>query len=360
MAFLDLHIPFIKPQGIHMFQFPAEFSPQENWVHRYISWPRKYAEWIQLIEGFRKPLFPNTASASGQFEVKLPPAPLYIPNTVPDCWFHRHIAADQLEEAFERNQWIRWQMRRVAMELRRRVMDKRIIGETDVGTLEPIPPTRLVSVYDWNSRAKYQFHVNTIHQQIVGALRYQTMAISRPQNPKNPYTNMVWTTGQLSVLLDQIHRLLWKGGRKFMDPAAQAFHHSQLCMSQFIAAYGTILDVECAYRFFHDTTSEYWELLYTEGLLDMFTFLHPSNKLQLRTLLVDRSFPTHLLGQWDELVYGFWCYDNLNRIVLRNMCSVYEMIEEARAVLGRTEAFLKVQRERKVELKRKNTNRRPS
>ncbi len=334
--FEGVTFPHIRRDGLHIYEFPEGYDPQKNWVHQYMSWTRTYKEWIELIDIMRKPLFGDTP----QVHILDLPRPPYIPNTIPDAWHHRHIAADQLENCFRRTQWIRWQMRRILMALRRRIMDRRVIGEKDVGTLESIPPRLCVTVYDWRTRSRYQFHANTIHRHISEALRYQTMAMSMPRAPKNPYTNLPWSLGQLMVLYEQMQPCLWNVGRHFLDPAVQAFYISTLDLKRFQAMYGAVLDVECARRFFRDLTSEYWELLYGETLEDMFAFLHPENQIRLKFLLIHRNFSAELLREWDDLVIGFWCYDNLNRVVLTTMCSIYEMIEAARNLLQRTEYLM--------------------
>jgi hypothetical protein len=341
----NLVIPSLPKNGITFFDTPPDFNPGENWIHRYISWTHTYKEWIDLINGFRKPLFGNIGPQVNIISIPFPP---YIPNTVPDVFFHRDIAADLFEHWFQRNQAIRWQMKRLLMAHRRRHMDARTIGEVDVGTMEPIPANLLVTVYDWNSRARYRFHADTIHRQIVGSLRYQSLAISLPSAPKNPYTNLSWGFGQLMVIYDQVNRRLWDVKRKFMDPAAQAFHHSNLCLTHFKTIYGPTLDVECAMRFFRDTTAECWELLYREALDDLFLIIHPKRPEFLQTMLVDRCLSTDLLREWDDMVFGFWCYDNLARLVLPTVCSIYDMIEMARTLVEKTEEIL--QKRKKIVL----------
>jgi hypothetical protein len=297
-----------------------------------MMWPRKYAEWIRCIDAMRKPLF-------GGPQLCLPDKSAHIP-TVPNPWQHRRIAADQLEACFRRNQWIRWQMKRVLMVLRKQIMDRRVIGDTDVGTLEPIPKRLCVSVYDWRTRSRYQFHANTIHRHITETLRHQTMAMSMPRYPQNPYTNLPWSMGQLIVLYDQMQTCLWNVSRKFLDPATQAFYISNLCLKTFQAVHGSILDVECARRFFRDATSDYWELIYNETLEDIFVFLQTENKFKLKFLIIHRNFSKHLLREWDDMVVGFWCYDNLNRVIQSNMSSIHDMVDAARDLLERTNQVL--------------------
>lgn len=319
-----------------MYEYPADFNPTTNWVHQYMTWPRKYVEWVDLIAGFRTPLFP-----SPQIEVIALPPPLpYTPNTVPDAWYHRAEAADQFEATFHRNQWIRWQVRRLAMGIRRRICRRRVLGETDVGTMEPIPHRLCVRVQDWGTRSVYQFHAGTIHKHITEALRYQTLALSMPKAPKNPYTNLPWSFPQLLVLYEQMTRCLWNVGRQFLDPVAQAFYKMRLSLPLFQTMYGNVLDIECARRYFNDPMGEYWEHLYGDALDDMFEFLQPVRVVKLRALLIDRSFPTDMLRQWDELVLAFWCFDNLRRIVYPNACCIQDLIREATLVLGRTEAHM--------------------
>lgn len=335
--FDNLAIPIFptSPDCIHIFNPPENYDPQGNWVHRYMSWPRTYIEWNELFVSLRKPLFEGN-----QVQIMTLPTPTYNEGDIPDVLFHREIAAYQLEVYFLRNQALRWQMKRLLMAYRRRLMDRRVIGEVDVGTMEPIPTNMLVSVYDWNSKAKYQFHADTIHRQIVGALKYQSLAISLPAEPKNPYTNLAWNVGQLWVLFDQIHQRLWHTQHKFMDPSIQALFYSKLNMDRFKIIYGPTLDVDCARRFFRDVNADYWELLYREGLDDMFTFLHPEKPAVLTNLLVDRSFSADLLREWDDMVFAFWCYDNLSRLVLPTVCSIYEMVAKARILLEKTEEIL--------------------
>ena len=339
----NLIIPVVV-KGIYVYTYPSNFDPANNWVHRYISWRRSLTEWIQLIDELRRPIFP----VSTTFTFQCPPSPPYIPNMVPDVWHHRAIAADQLQAAFEANQRVRFQMQRVAMFLRRRVMDGRPIGaDADVGTMEPIPPRHCVRVYDWGSRSVYHFHASTIHNNITAALRYQSYGISIPKYPKNPYTNIPWSTGQLTVIFDQIHRSFWNTGRRFMSAAAQVFYRARMSLIQFQLLYGDELDIDAAKRFFYDRTSEGWDFIYDEILGDVFAVLKPAREQFLRNLIVDRSLDDTLLKEWDAVVIGFWCYENLRRIVYHNTCSIYELVEESRKLLKRTEEFLVERRKQK-------------
>jgi hypothetical protein len=167
------------------------------------------------------------------------------------------------------------------------------------------------------------------------------MAISMPRYPTNPYTNLPWSIAQLGTLYDQMQACLWNVGRQFLDPVAQAFYTSHLHLQTFRQAFGPTLEVECARRFFCDTTSEHWELLYGETLEEMFVLFNPHNPMQLKHLLLHRNFSKNFLREWDDMVLGFWCYDNLNRVVLPDICSIYDMINEAKKLMHRTQKIIK-------------------
>jgi hypothetical protein len=240
-------------------------------------------------------------------------------------------------------------MRRLFLAWSAKKMGRRIVGETDVGTMEAIPAKAMVRVYDWKSRAIYQFHYQTVYRQLVGSLRYQSMALSCPKAPKNPYTNLPWSVGQLIVIYDQVHGRLWQQGRRFMDPAAQVFYISHLCLITFHKAFQHQLDIDCAHQFFHDPTSEYWDEIYTETLMELFDLVKPQHAVVLRSFIVDRSLPKALLASWDTLLYGFWCFENLHRMVLHNIVSDYDLYDRARNLIQAT--MTHVQRRRMAKKK---------
>jgi hypothetical protein len=323
-------------------------------------WPRTLTAWMELFASLRSPIFSETqyimdapipisfGNVKGP-ETYINPIPIVVPPytcsaTIPDPWFHRAEAADQLEAFFCRNQRVRFQMRRIFMAWSSQKMRRRVVGETDVGTMEPIPTHALMRVYDWNSRAIYQFHYYTIYRQLVGSLRYQSMAISSPRLPKNPYTNLPWSIGQLVAIYDQLHPMMWQHGRRFLDPAAQIFYRSKLCLIAFRKAFHFQLDIDCAHQFFHDPTSEYWDEIYRETLVELFHFLKPQYTNLLQNLILDRSLPKAMLASWDTLLYGFWCFENLNRMVLQNIASDYDLYERARQLIQHTMKYVRVRR----------------
>lgn len=255
-----------------------------------------------------------------------------------------------LESWFQRNQCIRWQMNRLVAVFRRRIMDRRVIGETDVGTMETIPTQHVVQVYDWSSRSKYRFHANTIHSNILAALRYYTMAISMPRKPKNPYTNMEWTTGQMWVLVDQIQRQFWESGHRFIDPALQIYSR-EFSVDSLRKLYGKQLSVDCARRFFKDRTSDCWDAIYEETLADLFVILKPTRSFFIRSLILERSLKTELLCAWDEMTAAFWCYENLNQLISQNVSSIVDLIENAKRLLASTEVFIRTRRENRMKKK---------
>jgi hypothetical protein len=265
--------------------------------------------------------------------------PPYIPGNVPDPFIHRKEAGAIFEDYFFQSQWIRWRIRALIRFRRVRCMNRRLIGEVDVGTLELIPPHHKVRVYDWNTKAVYQFHTNTIHKHIVVALRYQSYAISLPKSPRNPYTNVEWSVPQLLVLVDQIHTNLWNSRQRHMDSVLQTFRICYLDIPTFCNRVGTQLDVECARSFFRDSQGVEWLTVYSETIEDMESFTGIEFPPLIRRKVLDRTFPPLLLQQWDELLLGIWGYQNLDRIIIK-AGSIFDILTMITALLERTQAYL--------------------
>ncbi len=324
---------------------PPDYAPAENWVHRMLSVPRTLTEWHRTLEDMHRPIF--SANPVLQSVLQIPPAYTPSTNTVPDIWHHRAEAADQLEGWLTQNQAVRFQMRRLFRAWAQRRMDKRVIGEEgDVGTLEPVLPRDRVYIYDWSTRSKYCFHVSTLHRHTVAALRFQHMALSYPQSPKNPFTNIPWTLGQIIQLVDLLHAKLWDTGRRSMDNAVQIFQRSEYNLQKYRQVYGYQLDRDCARRFFMDSTSDYWEDIYGEMLNEIVGVIRPVRRVtgSLNPHILSRSLSKELLEAWDRLVYAYWCYANLSRMVLPNICSIYDLLDETKGLYRRTEEFLLEQR----------------
>ncbi len=319
---------------------PPNFDPGGNWLHRYMGFPQTFTNWLSIWKGFAEPIFPKSSSFSFQFK-----GPVYVPGEIPDPFFHRKEAGSIFEAHFFESQRIRARIRVLVRHRRKRIMDRRLIGEVDVATLERIPEHHTVRVYDWNSKAVYQFHTHTIHKQIVAALRFQSFGISMPRVPKNPYTNLPWSLPQLLVLIDQIHHNLWQARQRHMDSVVQSFRMCQLNIEIFQARVGPQLDVECARAFFREAQGEEWAVVYGETMEDFETILAVSLTPLIRRKLLDRTLPASLLHQWDELLLGIWGYQNLNRIIITGG-SIFEIITNGRALIERTYAYLETLRKK--------------
>lgn len=321
------------PVSFSFLVLPTDLDVCNNWLHRYMAYPMQFRDWLRLWQGFTKPLFPATT-----FSFTFTPAP-YIPGTVPDPFIHRKEAGEIFEHYFFKSQWIRSRIRALIRFRRIRIMNQRLIGEVDVGTLELIPPHHQVRVYDWNTKSVYQFHTHTIHKQCISALRYQSYAISLPKLPRNPYTNVVWSVAQLSVLIDQIHRNLWNARQRMMDSSLQTFRIAGLNLETFKKRVGKQLDIECAHSFFRDCHGVEWLTVYSETVDDLEEFANVYIPPNMRTKLLDRTFPPTLLREWDDVLLGIWGYNNLDRIIIQ-AGSIYEVIEMAKQVLERTNLYL--------------------
>jgi hypothetical protein len=235
------------------------------------------------------------------------------------------------ERFFYTNRRLRWLVYKWIGKVRRRIMDKRVIGEEDMVTLLPIPIDSLVSVYDIKGRNKYQFHTNTMVRTIVSSLAYGTYGVATPQEPKNPYTNISWTYGQILSIVGQLLR-------------NQALHHratsviivtyrsSNYDIQEFFKKNGVFLKLSAAKAFFAAKEDPSTIEIYNEVLDDLYDDEElPKSWSLVARLVKARHLSDDLMKEWDSVVLSFWLYTN-NIIVMSPFVSYEDIIDQFHAL----------------------------
>ena len=223
------------------------------------------------------------------------------------------------EELFYRNQRLRWNIRAWIAKVRRRIMDKRIIGEEDLCTTMPIPLEAQVAVYDTSSRNKYLFHTNTIINSFLSRFQYSSYGIAAPKYPNNPYTNIPWTIGQSIAIVGQIFR-------------NQALHHRMphtLIIGYRLACYNIDrffienerpLHIHAAVTLFKTMDNPETREIYDEVLDDIFeTGEEIIGYKSIKRAIKWRELPHEIMVRWDAIVLAFWLYSNYRIFILPYM-----------------------------------------
>lgn len=263
------------------------------------SHDRTLKEWLQLIHHYKHSDFPTEWNLPIRAEFfpfdTMQKVGTYISDTLHYTQKYRMIA---------------WKM---VAKLRKRIMDKRIVGDTDLHTLEPIPQQWLVSVYDYKTRTQYQFHTNTIMKSMLHGLLYSAYGIADPKAPKNPYTNMEWNIGQMMILYGQIVRNL-SHIHRHPNMFLMYYRNFQYNLTAFCNKKFQRLQVEAAIQFFKDPTTAEVNEIYKEVLEDLYqsNTEYPrfnNHAIMIKNILL-RKPPVELLRRWDKLVISHWVWMN--------------------------------------------------
>jgi hypothetical protein len=317
---------------------PDGFDPAGNWVHRHIEYGRSLKDWHTYITTLRSPIFPGMPKST--FAPTLPPPPPYIPNTVPDAWFHREIAANMLEEWFYKNQELRWKFKTLVRTFRIRKMNQRVHGVTDLHTMDPIPAEHLVCVYDHATKSVYHFHSDTIRKILAKGLQYQYCGIPMPSYPKNPYTNMPWTVAQLHTIVNQMQSNIWRSRQKFVDQPIIEFTKANFRIPKYLKLYGHSLEELCADAFFADPSNDGWFSIYEETLVQLFDTLDIIPRC-VKSFVLHRTLPKAILNRWDECVKAAWFYENYDRMYFKYDTTYSDLLQYSRTLFYTTDNWIK-------------------
>jgi len=220
----------------------------------------------------------------------------------------------------------RWLLRKFVLNIRKRIMNKRIIGIEDLCTTIRIPEEFIVRIYDWKSKSIYLFHTQTILKLILEKLKYSSYGIAVPKLPKNPYTNIPFTLGQLIIIVGQIITNLAKNHRVIPD-LLLSYRKCNYDIVNFFNVNKKDLHIHAACNFFSNKDDTDVREISGEIIEDIYT---EHGKLRGWTTVLkyvkERTVRHDLLVRWDALLLSFWIYQN--HLIYHGWSSFSRMIDE--------------------------------
>lgn len=313
---------------IRMVQIP--YYDPSNWIHRDLAYKDfTFHGWMNFISTLHAPIF------QAHPDIHVPTLP-YVEGTIPHPYCHRHIAAEIIRNIVLWNIRMRWICRKWISRIRARIVTKRMIGTTDIATMEPIPEMYLISVSDYKSRSTYHFHCHTIQQIIRESLLFQTYGISNPIFPKNPYTNIPWSVGQIIVLMTQIQACVWNRRHKYVNPLLQWFREAGYCLNKFHKENREELHLLAAGSFFKDILNPEVQEITEEVLVDIMEELSLPKDGRVFHHVSKRSVPTNLQKDWDTIIMCFWMYQNYQTVIHSHFMIYESMLDGARILYEKT------------------------
>jgi len=265
-------------------------------LRQIMSHDRTFTEWAHFIHEMNMPIHPNIS-------ILCPFHPFF--NSVV-------LNGEMIKEFFYKNMRLRWLAWKFIARLRKRIMDKRRIGELDLYTTLPIPVSHQVLVYDIKTRSSYIFHTHTAYKLLLVPLKYSSYGIASPQEPKNPYTNIPWNIAQNMTILSQIITNMVQFHHMAL-PIFFKWRASRYTVDTFYIANNMILNIEAAKSLFKEMVDRDAVEIYMETIEDLYSLnsdLRKMNYNLLKRLLKRRSIPKELLKRWDIHVTSFFIYSN--------------------------------------------------
>jgi hypothetical protein len=252
------------------------------------SQDRTLQEWYALCDEY------ETWNGSPQIEWNYE-----IPYTV----FHHSATTGRLLRTEIQNQMkLRFIIRKWISNIRTRLYSRRLVGETDLRTLEPIAKKDAIQVFCNRTRTKYQFHVQSIIRMIKENLYYEQWGRADPMEPRNPYTNQPWS---LCQLITMIHQIQMKAPS--MPSFLSRFVEANYSIDTFYKMNRLQLGIDATLRFFQTPDSIEVQ---TEILRQLFEQIQQLHRVHLFRLIQRNQCPPLLQTSWSALVQNTWIYDN--------------------------------------------------
>jgi hypothetical protein len=300
-----------------------DYSP---WLYATItSVYRKRTEWYKLITGMWKG--PNLVE---------PSLPITLKHSNP--FFYNQAISIHLDKLMRLNNTLRMIILRCVQRRLLAKMDKRVVGEDDLHTTTRIPTVAMVSVYDFQTRAKYVFHTNTILKMIISSLKYCAYGISTPKAPKNPYTNLEWTNPQLMSITQQIVRNL-VGLHRIPPSLFLNYYNCNYNIPLFAKFCEADLGINAALELFKQKDDPTTQDIYAEVIDAVLDEEDITISTRMRNMIIERKLPDTLQNRWDTIVLALWI-DSNNHVLYGPYKTYTEIIDDLKKTCNDTRSYL--------------------
>jgi hypothetical protein len=222
--------------------------------------------------------------------------------------FYRKEVAE-MERYFYGQQYLRRLTEKYANRWMRRWIDTKPYDNCDLYTTIPVPLRAQVVVYDYPNRKKYVFHTHTAVKMIEASLHYSCYGIAKPSQPKNPYTNVPWSFGQLLCIHHQIFRNLLHN-HTLLPQYLVNFRLAEYSVRRYYVQNKKHMDILAAKNFFLQKDDPYRDSIYEEVVNDLHTELALFPKVT--GFVMRRQLPADILQAWDDVVLASYLETNLH------------------------------------------------
>jgi len=221
-------------------------------------------------------------------------------------FIHWKAVGTHLRIEYQHQMKLRWLVQKWVQRLRIRIYKRRLVGETDLHSLEPITPRDAVQVNCYRTKSLYQFHLNSILRMIRENLSFEQWGRADPLPPRNPYTNQAWSLYQLMGLVQSVQIKLAERG-KVVPSFLSQFVEAEYCVTKYYKHNKLQLGVDATTRFFQssDSVGVRYELLY-----QLFDQIDKLDQQSIYQCVKRKECPGYLQHHWEQLLQNKWIHDN--------------------------------------------------
>lgn len=326
-----------SPQEI-LFLYPYHNTKlTSEWIaHKYLQYHRgRHIDWCMKFADMQQ--VRRTAAASPFQFVSDGPSPFIMTNEI--------VKAAQ--KLFDMNQQWRWAMKNLLRLWLVRKSCKRQIGhDSDIMTMEPIPEAEQCRVVCIQTRSLYVFSGTALLKSMRSNIECQVAAIPDVKTPKNPFTNIRFTFGQLLELYNQL--LGWCAKKHHALPASIALfretefrpqlmvklHHNYL---QYRAAIASFMDDDVRGDFFIETLETVIDS-YSHAMNNYSPVLMSTERFEA---WFEKDRCHYLMRSWRLIVADYWYYEQTGHLAREHWRSEMCIMQDINVLMKASEPHLR-------------------
>jgi len=247
---------------------------------------------------------------------------------------------------YETNQKIRWQFKRLVNIWLIKKAKRRIIGDdVDLVTLEKIPVKEQIRVLCLTSRSTYVYSGATLIKSFLSNLGAQVASISNMKSPKNPFTNVEFTYGQLLHICVEIGGWCYRNSKSY-PPLIALFRDTQFKLHalqnlhsnyiQYKATKTFIMDDDISGEFFFENLEvmfdSYAQYLTTYGSI---------TETEIFRYWLENEPAHYMLKNWKQLVCDYWHYKQSDHLIREHWRGEMTILYDIEILLKASDSILR-------------------
>lgn len=247
-------------------------------------------------------------------------------------------------EIYAKNQKTRWCFKRLLVKWLFKKAQARIL-DVDLISLETVPKEEQILITCIKSRSIYVFSGSSLLKTVRSSLESQISSISNITAPKNPFTNVPFTYGQLITLTNELGGWCVKKGKAY--PAIIAlYRESNFSTIAISRLHNNYLQYNATKAFiFNDDVAGIFFLENLEVLIDAYEqylprfvrYLDP----ELFRVWLHEDKDSIMLKNWKQLICDYWHFKQTDHLIRPRWVNEFSIIEDIEILLRASEQKLR-------------------